>query len=102
MNVDADREAMEATEVEIFGQTYTARGHDDEEYLRELAALVDRKMREVAEHVADPDPRRVAILAALNIADELIKSQDREAGERVEIKQRVTALTGELKAALGR
>jgi len=93
---------MKATEVEIFGRTYTARGHDDDGHLQEVAALVDRKMREVAEHVADPEPERVAILAALNIADELIKSQDREAGERVEIKQRVTALTGELSAALGR
>lgn len=93
---------MEATQVEIFGRTYTARGHDDDGHLQEVAALVDRKMREVAEHLTDRDPERVAILAALNIADELIKSQDREAGERVEIKQRVTALTGALSAALGR
>ncbi|HUP49543.1 MAG TPA: cell division protein ZapA [Thermoanaerobaculia bacterium] len=59
-----------ATEVEIFGQTYTVRGEGDPDYLTELARYVDARMREVAAEVATVDPMKIAILAALNIADE--------------------------------
>ncbi len=58
------------TEVEIFGQTYNVRGEGDPDYLKELARYVDARMREVAAEVATVDPMKIAILAALNIADE--------------------------------
>jgi cell division protein ZapA len=60
----------EPAEVEIFGQTYSVRGDGDPNYLMELARLVDSRMREVAAQVATVDPMKIAILAALNIADE--------------------------------
>jgi cell division protein ZapA len=56
--------------VEIYGQIYNLRGDGDSSYLTDLAAFVDRKMREVSDHTATVDSLRVAILAALNIADE--------------------------------
>jgi len=56
--------------VEIYGQTYNLRGDGDSSHLTDLAAFVDRKMREVSDHTATVDSLRVAILAALNIADE--------------------------------
>ena len=56
--------------VEIFGQTYNVRGEGDPDYLTELARFVDSRMREVAAQVATVDPVKIAILAALNIADE--------------------------------
>ena len=56
--------------VEIFGQTYNVRGEGDPNYLAELARFVDTRMREVAAQVATVDPVKIAILAALNIADE--------------------------------
>ncbi len=59
-----------STSVEIFGQTYNVRGDGDPDYLMELARLVDTRMREVAGQVATVDPLKIAILAALNIADE--------------------------------
>ena len=58
------------TVVEIFGQTYNVRGDGDPNYLTELARYVDARMREVAAEVATVDPMKIAILAALNIADE--------------------------------
>ena len=58
------------TTVEIFGQTYNVRGEGDPNYLTELARFVDSRMREVAAKVATVDPMKIAILAALNIADE--------------------------------
>ena len=63
-------EKYDSTEVEIFGQTYNVRGEGDPDYLTELARFVDSRMREVAAKVATVDPMKIAILAALNIADE--------------------------------
>jgi cell division protein ZapA len=63
-------EKNDSTTVEIFGQTYNVRGEGDPEYLSELARFVDGRMREVAAQVATVDPMKIAILAALNIADE--------------------------------
>ncbi|HEX6903252.1 MAG TPA: cell division protein ZapA [Thermoanaerobaculia bacterium] len=88
------------TPVEIFGEVYHVRGNDENGYLQGLADLVDRKMREVAEHVKTSDKGRIAILAALNLADELFQAQSRQEGERVEIREKVAALTQELSQAL--
>jgi cell division protein ZapA len=60
----------DSTIVEIFGQSYNVRGDGDPDYLAELARFVDSRMREVAAQVATVDPMKIAILAALNIADE--------------------------------
>jgi cell division protein ZapA len=61
--------------VEIFGETYNVRGEGDPDYLTELARFVDSRMREVAAQVATVDPMKIAILAALNIADEFSRYQ---------------------------
>lgn len=87
------------TEVEIFGAVYRLRG-EDRNYLQELADIVDGKMREVAEHVSTVDPAKIAILAAMNLADELSRAERRQEGKRTEIEERVEALAGELSAAL--
>jgi cell division protein ZapA len=55
--------------VEIFDQAYNLRGSDPE-YIRHLAEFVDTKMRLVAEQTSTVDSLRLAVLAALNIADE--------------------------------
>lgn len=89
-----------ATEVEIHGAVYRVHGRDDSGYLQELAALVDARMREISERVRTVDTAKVAILAALNIADELEQCRRRHDGERVEIRERVSALAGKLASAL--
>lgn len=91
--------AATTTQVEIFGEVYSVRGSDENGHVQELAALVDRKMREVAGHVKG-DTARIAILAALNLADELFQIQSRQEGERVEIREKVAALAEELTHAL--
>src|SRR5215510_9876755 len=65
-----ERPSSHLVQVEIYGQSYNLRGEGDSSYLQELAAYVDRRMREVAEATATVDSLKVAILAALNIADE--------------------------------
>jgi len=56
--------------VEIYDQLYHLSGQDPE-HIRELAAVVDAKMRAVAAHGRTADSLRVAVLAALNLADEV-------------------------------
>ncbi len=71
----AEEEAQAIT-VDIYDQTYRLRG-SDQAYVEKLAALVDMKMRAVAAHGRTADSLRVAVLAALNIADELMRLQER-------------------------
>lgn len=89
-----------STEVEIFGSAYQLRGEQDPQYLRQLAELVDEKMREIGSQVPVIDSGKIAILAALNLADELVQSNNQQEGERGEIMEKVTELTGILTAAL--
>jgi len=59
------------TQVEIFGQTYSVRADGDSSYIHDLARFVDSRMKEVADRTATVDTTKIAILAALNISDDL-------------------------------
>jgi cell division protein ZapA len=74
----AELEAREsgAVVVEIFDQIYQLRGSDPA-YIERLASVVDSKMRAVSAHGATVDSLRVAVLASLNIADELLTLRTR-------------------------
>ena len=61
--------------VEIYDQTYHLSGQDPEQ-IRRLAELVDARMRAVAAHGKTVDSLRVAVLAALNFADELSRATE--------------------------
>lgn len=81
--------------VEIYDQVYNLRGVDSE-YITRLAEFVDSKMRHVAEQTSTIDSLRLAVLAAINIADEyhiLKKKYDLLAGE---YNRRAGALAGAL------
>ncbi|HEX3143544.1 MAG TPA: cell division protein ZapA [Pyrinomonadaceae bacterium] len=64
-------EASPTIKVEIYDQAYTVRSDGDPEYLKQLAEYVDQRMREISSGTLTVDSRKVAILAALYIADEL-------------------------------
>jgi cell division protein ZapA len=70
--------------VQIFGQSYAIRGELDEAYVQKLAAFVDEKMRAIADATATVDTQKLAVLAALAIADELHSTQ-KERGDREEL-----------------
>jgi cell division protein ZapA (FtsZ GTPase activity inhibitor) len=65
-------------EVEIYGQTFTVTSEYEEAYVRSLAAYVDRAMRQAGENSKTIVPLRVAIMAALGIAEEYHKAVQRE------------------------
>lgn len=75
--------------IEIFDQMYNVQADGDEAYLRELAAFVDGKMRTVAEATRQVDSMRVAVLSALNIADELFTLRKRQQDLEGPLRQRV-------------
>ncbi len=56
--------------VEIYNQTYNIRSDGDNDYILRLAEYVDGKMREISSGTLTVDSLKVAILAALHIADE--------------------------------
>jgi cell division protein ZapA len=68
---DWDGDASPTIKVEIYDQAYTVRSDGDPQYLKELAEYVDQRMREISSGTLTVDSRKVAILAALYIADEL-------------------------------
>ena len=68
--------------IEIYDQTYKFSADQDEEYLKKLAAYVDEKMRVVGESTRTVDSLKVAVLAALNIADEMFTLARAPAGNR--------------------
>src|SRR5205823_7501562 len=70
-----DANASPTIKVEIYDQGYTVRSDGDPQYLKELAEYVDRRMREISSGTLTVDSRKVAILAALYIADELHQLQ---------------------------
>jgi cell division protein ZapA len=65
--------------VEIYNQTYSIRSDGDNDYILELAEYVDRKMREISSGTLTVDSLKVAILAALHIADEFYQLKHSQA-----------------------
>jgi cell division protein ZapA len=62
--------------VEIFNQEYIVKGNENAEYIEMLAAYVDRRMRMIEQRNHSLSITKVAVLTALNLADELNKLQE--------------------------
>jgi len=90
---------MRTTEVEILGKTYVIKGDADPDYVRLLAKYVDDKVRAAEETAPEGSgTQKLAVLAAINIADELHKTQLR----LQEVEKLVRDKTGDLFALLER
>jgi len=61
--------------VSIYGREYSIRGDADPGYIREIAHYLDMKMRQMTDNTTVPSTAKVAILAALNITDELFQRE---------------------------
>jgi cell division protein ZapA len=109
----AELEARDAgaVVVDIYDQIYQLRG-TDAGYIERLASVVDSKMRAVSAHGATVDSLRVAVLAALNIADELLALRtqcevlsatveaNRQQASQSAVRSRAGSLMGMLDAVL--
>lgn len=88
----------QSVRVEIFDQGYNLRG-SDADYILKLADYVDGKMRAVAEQTQTVDTARLAVLAALNIADEyhlLRRGQDSGTVDYLKRAQRLSNVLDEV------
>lgn len=70
-------EEVTRVDVEIFGEYYTLKGNSSQEEMLALAQYVNRKMIQLATRNTRLSKAQTAVLAALNIADELVKLQEK-------------------------
>ena len=83
---------MSVVTVEIAGQRYPIRSDLDERYIAELAAYVDQKMRVAVNAAPESDMLGLAILVALNIADDYFRARQQESSAHGELNERAMRL----------
>ena len=98
--MSGDKHDSSLVPVVIMGQTYTVRAEEDIGYIEELARFVDTKMRTIAEATGTTEPLKVAILAALNVADELFKAEENGRVADEELAARAAELVKSLEESL--
>jgi cell division protein ZapA len=86
--------------ISIYDQSYNVNADGNEEYLNELAAYVDGKMRFIAESTKMVDSVKVAVLAALNIADEMFATRKRQEELEGPMRERVQNCVSMVEKAL--
>jgi cell division protein ZapA len=78
----------QAVKVIIFGEEYSIRGADDPEYIRTVAAYLDKLMHDVASKNRNMPPNRIAVLTALNLAGELFDLKKQYVDSSVALESR--------------
>ncbi len=79
-------------DVEIYGQRYSINGEADESYVKKLAEMVDKQMKQVAAGMRSATPAKLAVLAAFNLAHELLESERRFRQDEADTDRRVASL----------
>src|SRR5205823_4218617 len=86
--------------VEINGMRFPIRSHLDATYIADLAAYVEHKMLLAARESPAGDTLKIAVLAALNIADECFRAREEGTAQRTDVNQRARELERMLDVAL--
>ena len=79
---------MTKVEVSIYGQHLVVQGDGDEAYVHKLANYVEAQMQVLAQGMKTGTPAKLAILAALNIADQLFQQERRREAGEIEVDRR--------------
>ena len=95
------RDGKHVVQVQILGHQLPIRGEADPSYILELAEFVDLKMREVTQKMPVAAVSKVAILASLNIADELFKERANKQRVGTDVLDRAEMLSRRLDEVLG-
>ena len=82
--------------VDIHGQRYAVRSELDPQYVGELATYLDTRMQMAARELSSSDPLRIAVIAALNLADELFRARADATG----LERRVASRSADLERLL--
>jgi cell division protein ZapA len=88
--------------VQIAGQSYALKSDADEAYVQFLAGFVDEKIREVQRKSKQIATQKVAILAALQIADDLFRERRRRSELRQRVREQARKLLDEMSARGGK
>lgn len=92
---------MDSVTIQIYGESYTLKAGGDPSYIKEVAAFVDGKMREISSGGKAITTDKVAMLAALNIADELFKARREWKLSDEETEKKIEELLSALQKAIG-
>jgi cell division protein ZapA len=87
-------------EVNIFGHEYTVKTDADSEYIQKIASYVDEKMGEIVRNTKTVSTLNVAILAALNIADDFFKEVQKREELVADVEHRSAALVKTIESQL--
>ena len=88
-------------DVEIFGQHYSVKkGRLGSDYVLDLAAYVNKNMNGAEKMSPASDSTRIAVLAALNIADDYFQARNGQVEDGEAMKQRVLELVETLDSAI--
>jgi cell division protein ZapA len=93
-------EDQNVIKVQIFGGEYKIRGQADPDYIAEVARYVDSKMREINEKLSVATLGKVAILASLNLADELFKERRERELALSQVRERAAGIVSKLEIVL--
>jgi cell division protein ZapA len=91
---------VDSNKVEILGRQYNIAGIGDRAYLEKLARYVDSQMRQIVETTGTVDTLKVAILAALNMADCYFRAEADNPLAEAEMERRITALSEKIEKTL--
>ena len=75
-------------EIKVFGQTYTVKSDADEGHIQKVAQFVNEKMEEVVKNTKSVSTLNVAILTALNLADDLVKEREKRVALLQEVEKK--------------
>jgi cell division protein ZapA len=91
----------QAFEIEVFGCRYTIRGDAEESYVRELGRHVDEQMHTLATKMKNATPMQLAVLTAINLADELSQALKQQQQHADELDRRATGLIESIQETMG-
>ena len=95
MSSDAPKPSLKSVEVKIFNQVYSLRTNREVEHIERIAGLVDERMRLISAHATAHDLAKIAIFAALNLADELSDTREHYEREFQKLLSNASADNGE-------
>jgi len=88
-------------EIKVFGQTYTVKTDAEEDYIQEVAKYVNEKMDEVLKKTKSVSTLNVAILTALNIADDLLREKEKKVALLQEVDAKARDLGEKIDIEMG-
>ena len=86
-------EESNQVQISIFGQEYSVKAPADPEYIKKIAEYLDDKMREVQSGFSTTQSStRIAILAGMNITDELFTARQNDESDSTEVEEKISSL----------